>query len=106
MNFYRLNDDCVPVLSKLPRHRILRHTHIGGVLISTVFLGVDHDYFNDDGSRPPLVFETMILGGAFNGEQHRHRTFDAAMLQHKTQVIRVYYASPWWAKLGYLLMGG
>jgi len=33
---------------------------IGPLRVSTVFLGIDHNFWDDDG--PPIVFETMIFG--------------------------------------------
>lgn len=39
------------------RNRIVAQTRIGGVFISTVFLGIDHSF---DGGLP-LIFETMAL---------------------------------------------
>lgn len=35
-------------------------TRIGGLRISTVFLGLDHSSFLEDG--PPILFETMVFG--------------------------------------------
>jgi hypothetical protein len=40
-------------------------TPIGDYRVSTVFLGIDHN-FSDEGE--PLLFETMIFGGKFGGE--------------------------------------
>jgi hypothetical protein len=41
------------------------------VLVSTVWLGVDHSW---TGEGPPIIFETMIFGGALDGEQRRYAT--------------------------------
>lgn len=38
--------------------RIVARTELGDVLVSTVFLGIDHNFF---GSGPPLLFETMAF---------------------------------------------
>ena len=38
-------------------NRIVEHTEFNGYLISTVFLGLNHQY----GNGPPFVFETMIF---------------------------------------------
>lgn len=40
-----------------------------GVFVSTVFLGLDHSF----GSGEPLIFETLIFGGALDGEMERWR---------------------------------
>jgi hypothetical protein len=39
--------------------RIIRQSEVGPIWISTVFLGLDHNY-SDDG--PPHLFETMAFG--------------------------------------------
>ena len=49
------------------------------VLVSTVFLGLDHAF----GSGPPLLWETMILGGVHDGYQRRYSTRDAAIAGHR-----------------------
>lgn len=49
------------------------------VLVSTVFLGLDHN-FGDSGL--PLLFETMVFGGALDGEQERYSTWDEALSGH------------------------
>ena len=38
-------------------YKILKHTVVGKYLVSTVWLGLNYNYFND----PPLIFETMIF---------------------------------------------
>lgn len=39
---------------------------INGIRVSTVFLGLDHSYFEDE----PILFETMIFGGEHD-QSHR-----------------------------------
>ena len=41
-------------------NRHVAQTEVGPMLVSTVFLGLDHN-FRDTG--PPLLFETMVFGG-------------------------------------------
>jgi len=55
---------------------------IGDVKISTIFLGLDHQL----GDGPPLLFETMILGGKHDQDQWRYHTWDEAMEGHKAAV--------------------
>ena len=43
---------------------------IGETDISTVFLGLDHQF----GSGPPLLFETLVFGGELDGEMVRYST--------------------------------
>lgn len=59
---------------------------IGDVEISTVWLGLDHN-FNDEG--PPLIFESMIFGGNYDEEQHRYSTWAEAEEGHKKLVEKV-----------------
>lgn len=40
--------------------RHVAQTRIGNVWVSTVFLGLDHNFF---GEGPPILFETMIFQG-------------------------------------------
>lgn len=50
------------------------------VLVSTVFLGLNHSWVEDG---PPLLWETMILGGIHNGYQRRYHTRAAAIEGHQ-----------------------
>lgn len=61
--------------------RIVFQTRLGETLISTVFLGIDHN-FSDTG--PPLLFETMIFtNGTWEGVyQQRCATWLEAEAQH------------------------
>jgi hypothetical protein len=66
--------------------RHVKAERFGPVLVSTVFLGLDHNYF-DHG--PPLLFETMVFGGALDGEQERCSTWEEAEQMHADMVNRV-----------------
>jgi hypothetical protein len=50
-----------------------------GSVVSTVFLGIDHN-FSLEG--PPILFETMILGGPHDQYQDRYATKDEAIAGH------------------------
>ena len=65
--------------------RVVKKSHVDGVEISTVFLGVDHAFMGG----PPLFFETMIFGGEFNEEQYRCSTWEQAEKQHKVAHYKV-----------------
>lgn len=58
--------------------RIVKQTKIGEVLISTVFLGINHSWGGE-----PIWFETMIFGGQHDGHQTRCSTWDEAEKQHE-----------------------
>ncbi len=52
---------------------------IEGVRISTVFLGLDHNFgFNDY----PILFETMCFGGQYDQEGERYSTWEQAVVGH------------------------
>ena len=60
-------------------NRRVANDFIGKIQISTVFLGIDHNF----GKGKPLLFETMIFGGEKDGEQYRWHTWKEAEEGHK-----------------------
>jgi hypothetical protein len=50
----------------------------GDVTVSTVFLGIDHNF----GGGRPLLFETMVFGGSLDQEQERYTTRQRALAGH------------------------
>jgi hypothetical protein len=63
-------------------------TRIGDVDVSTVFIALDLNFLRRDGDQP-LVFETMVFGGAHDGFQQRCSTWDDALEQHEEAVAMV-----------------
>ncbi len=61
-------------------YRIVAQDQVGNKWVSTVFLGIDHNY-RDDG--PPLLFETMVFEDDHGGDMWRYSTWDEAMEGHK-----------------------
>jgi hypothetical protein len=59
--------------------RHVAQTKQGDVRVSTVFLGLNHQW----GDGPPLVFETMIFGGEHDQYQERYSTWDEAEAGHR-----------------------
>ena len=57
-------------------------TIIGDVKISTVWLGLNHNWDGGD----PLIFETMIFGGEHDEYQERYSTEQQAKLGHQYAV--------------------
>jgi len=55
------------------------------IRVSTVFLGLDHQYF----AGPPILFETMIFHGPLNEYQERYETWDEASKGHDIAVEKV-----------------
>ena len=66
--------------------RRIKRTVIDDIAISTVFLGLNHN-FSSDG--PPQIFETLVFNGPLDGEMYRYATWDEAVAGHKTMVARV-----------------
>lgn len=65
-----------------PLCRVVSNTMVEEIRISTVFLGLDHNY----GEGPPILFETMIFGGAHDQYQERYCTWEEAEEGHKVAV--------------------
>lgn len=63
---------------------------IDGVVISTVFLGLNHQWI--DG--PPLIFETMIFGGQHDDWMQRTSTWAEAEETHAFAVAMVKQGNP------------
>ena len=59
---------------------------IEGVTVSTVFLGIDHNFHGDG---PPILFETLVFGGCRDGFQFRSETWELAEVAHDHVVILV-----------------
>jgi hypothetical protein len=67
--------------------RKVLQTYIGKkVRVSTVFLGVNHNWNTEE---PPLLFETMIFGGEYGDYQARCSTWEQALVQHEEAVASV-----------------
>src|SRR5213075_3113938 len=66
-------------------HRIVRQERVGAVNVSTVFLGLDHQF----GNGPPVLYETMVFGGPLDREEDRYSTRDEALAGHARMVARV-----------------
>lgn len=65
--------------------RIVQKTNVGNAEISTVFLGLNHNF----GQGPPAIFESMVFGGQFDDEQCRYATWDEAVTGHWELVAKV-----------------
>jgi len=73
-------------LGKMDTRRIARTEVAEGVEVSTVFLGLDHN-FGFDGA--PVLFETLVFGCPLDGEMDRYTTESAARAGHEAMVERV-----------------
>lgn len=61
-------------------------THIDDTCVSTVFIGLDHQY---EPLGSALWFETMIMRGPLDGEMRRYTRWNEAEAGHKRMVARV-----------------
>lgn len=66
--------------------RCLARTERDDVAVSTVFLGLDHSF----GGASPVLWETMVFGGAYDGEQERYTSKDAAHRGHAAMCAKVW----------------
>ena len=55
---------------------------IGKIHVSTVFLGIDHNFGEGD----PILFETMIFGGKHDEYQERYSTYEEAEKGHQKAI--------------------
>jgi hypothetical protein len=58
------------------------------VMVSTVFLSIDHGFGRYEGGEP-VLFESMVFGGALSGEQQRYCTYSQALQGHEEMLTRV-----------------
>lgn len=62
------------------KRRTVSKTLVGGVEVSTMFIGVDKSLGLVKGS--PLCFETHIFGGPYDGEEWRYTNWVEAQKDH------------------------
>jgi len=92
--YYRL-DGRTPVpcdletyaLNLTDAQRRVRLDTVGPMTVSTVFLGLDHNYGPEG---PPLLFETMVFGPAFDQMYWRCATYLQAEEMHDTVLAVVH----------------
>lgn len=72
---------------KDPDRRRLGRTNINGILVSTVFLPIDHSF----GGKKPLWFETMLFKGegSIDGYSWRYETWKEAKEGHEVAVVMI-----------------
>lgn len=66
--------------------RRINKTLLGNIVISTVFLGLNHR-FSGDG--PPILFETLVFGGEFDQSMERYCTWAEAETGHQEMVNKI-----------------
>lgn len=65
--------------------RVVSKTQVADIEVSTVFLGIDHQFF----AGPPLLFETMVFGGDLDQNCRRCSPWDEAVEQHEVILSEV-----------------
>ena len=68
-------------------YKRIAETQADASWVSTVWLGSNHEW---DPRKPPLIFETMVLGGELGEECERYSTEAEAVAGHAAMVARVY----------------
>ena len=69
--------------------RVVARTKIDEILVSTVFLGLDHNF--DGGT--PILFETMVFGGPLNEHMVRYTGWKQALAGHQRVLEQVQSAA-------------
>jgi hypothetical protein len=65
---------------------VKRTTLPDGVLVSTIFLGLDHNFLNG----APILFETMIFGGEHDQWCDRYETWEQAEAGHQNAIEMIF----------------
>ena len=86
--WYTLDENNIPIKTQsiqeyidweTDEKRIVKQDNIGKVIVSTVFLGLDHSY----GRSIPILWETMIFEGEHDGYQDRYSSYEDALKGHQ-----------------------
>lgn len=106
--YWVLNDEGEPVavesvqewstwFSTGDRRHVAEDT-VGDVRVSTVFLGLDHNF---TGNGKPVLWESMVFGGELDQEQWRYDSLQAAMDGHGELLRKVLAVQRprWWQRL-------
>lgn len=77
-NWYEFND------------RVVKSEHYEDFFISTIFIGLDHNFGNYP-TKKPILFETMIFDGKSITERYcqRHHTYIDALIAHDEIVAKL-----------------
>ena len=74
---------------EISKQRIVKQERIGKSKVSTVFLGIDHNFLNRS-EQAPILWETMVFGGKLDQEQDRcSGSRKQAKAMHQRMVKRV-----------------
>lgn len=70
--------------------RRIARTVVGDITVSTVWLGLDHDYLTG----VPVIFETMTFGDPYENELRRYSTEEDAIRGHLKVLDRLRAGKP------------
>ncbi|MEH2253143.1 hypothetical protein [Nostoc sp.] len=62
-------------------------------LISTKFTGIDLNPGSSNSKSQPMVFETLVIGGALDGKKNLYPTWDEAIQGHLKICVQVFKLS-------------
>lgn len=65
---------------------VVGRSYVGHTLVSTVFLGLDHDFGR---TGRPVLFETMVFGNHGDEQCVRYHTLDEAISGHEDILVRL-----------------
>lgn len=68
-------------------NRVVKQDEKDGVLVSTVFLGIDHNFFQ---TGPPLLWETLVFRGPYDGKMDRYSSYEEAVAGHERMCREVF----------------
>lgn len=70
--------------------RQIAYTKFGECFLSTVFLGLDHNYR----CGTPILFESLWFGGPMDGDMRRYHTKQEALEGHE-EMLKESYSKAW-----------
>jgi len=84
--FYKLVDKEVVLTETIEKDTRVHvaKDEFGDITVSTVFIGIAMN--ETSCNQEPIVFETMIFGGDYDGFQDRYSTWDDAVSGHNVAV--------------------
>ena len=69
-------------MKKSGKQKRIARTEVGEIVISTVFLGLDHSTLNYG----PVLFETMVFGGKYDQWGKRYSFYEDSLKGHERTV--------------------
>ena len=70
------------------------YNELGDSIISTRFVGIDLNPGSSNSNSQPMVFETLVMGGALDGKKNLYPTWDEAIKGHLKICTQVFKLTP------------